>query len=86
MIVLSGALIGAAFGAFLAKRRKGKTGVMLVGGGSPDQVIWDAEASGSLVYTVSDDGTLRVVDMGDVVEPRREFIQANALNVENLDF
>ncbi|WP_284165716.1 DNA topoisomerase (ATP-hydrolyzing) subunit B [Frigidibacter sp. SD6-1] len=80
--------------AILAEGEKGLTLQRYKGLGemNPDQ-LWETtlDASARTLLQVKVDDLAEAEDiftklMGDVVEPRREFIQQNALSVENLDF
>ncbi|MCY1126333.1 DNA topoisomerase (ATP-hydrolyzing) subunit B [Frigidibacter sp. RF13] len=80
--------------AILAEGEKGLTLQRYKGLGemNPEQ-LWETtlDASARTLLQVKVDDLAEAEDiftklMGDVVEPRREFIQQNALSVENLDF
>jgi DNA gyrase subunit B len=80
--------------AILAEGEKGLTLQRYKGLGemNPEQ-LWETtlDASARTLLQVKVDDVAEAEDiftklMGDVVEPRREFIQQNALSVENLDF
>jgi DNA gyrase subunit B len=80
--------------AILAEGEKGLTLQRYKGLGemNPDQ-LWETTLDPAArvlnqvrIEDVADADDIFTKLMGDVVEPRREFIQQNALSVENLDF